>query len=498
MSTRALSPGTVVHRRYRVERVLGEGGFGVTYMVTDMRENRISAMKEYFPLEIADRRPGSMEIVPRQGSQDIYNRFKDSFLQEAQTIYNYSGHPNIISVYHLFNNENGTAYYVMEYINGVDLGKFLTQNGQRVDWETLKPIVAQIVSALIKVHASGVIHCDISPDNIFILNGGQAKLIDFGAAKNVVKEKSSIMLLKRGFAPPEQMTANGKLGAWTDIYALAVTVYRAVTGVMPPAAEDRLKNDDTRWPSELGIPIPGPYWEQALRRGMALRVEDRFQTAADFWNALSGGYTQPYSQPYTREYSQAYNQGMPQGVTHGYVQQPYGQQQYQQPYGQQPYGQQQYQQPYGQQYGQQYQQQQYRQQPYGQQYQQQQYRQQPYGQQQQPSRHVPVLECIRGAYAGAKIPLNAELMMGSDRSRCNVPFPQKTPGISRVHLRIWPEGGRVLAVDMGSSYGTWLGKQRMTPGKIYALPYGAMFVMGENQIFRVNSPTGEETHQLHR
>lgn len=488
MSTRALSPGTVVHRRYRVERVLGEGGFGVTYMVTDMRENRISAMKEYFPLEIADRRPGSMEVIPRQGSQEIYNRFKDSFLQEAQTIYNYSGHPNIISVYHLFDNENGTAYYVMEYINGVDLGKFLTQHGQRIDWETLRPIVAQIVSALMKVHASGVIHCDISPDNIFILQGGQAKLIDFGAAKNVVKEKSSIMLLKRGFAPPEQMTANGKLGPWTDIYALAVTVYRAVTGAMPPAAEDRLKRDDTRWPSELGIPIPGPYWEQALRRGMALRVEDRFQNASDFWNALSGGYTQPHSQPYTREYSQAYTQGMPQGVTHGYVQQPYGQQQY----GQQ---QQQYQQQYRQQ---QYQQQQYRQQPYGQQYQQQQYRQQPYGQQQQSSRHVPVLECIRGAYAGAKIPLNAELMMGSDRSRCNVPFPPKTPGISRVHLRIWPESGRVLVVDMGSSYGTWLGKQRMTPGKIYALPYGSMFVMGENQIFRVSPPAGEETHQLHR
>lgn len=468
MSTRALSPGTVVHRRYRVERVLGEGGFGVTYMVTDMRENRISAMKEYFPLEIADRRPGSMEVVPRQGSQDIYKRFKDSFLQEAQTIYNYSGHPNIISVYHLFDNENGTAYYVMEYINGVDLGKFLTQHGQRIDWETLRPIVAQIVSALMKVHASGVIHCDISPDNIFILGSGQAKLIDFGAAKNVVKEKSTIMLLKRGFAPPEQMSANGKLGPWTDIYALAVTVYRAITGAMPPAAEDRLKNDDTRWPSELGIPIPGPYWEQALRRGMALRVEDRFQNASDFWTALSGGYTQPYSQPYTREYSRAYTQGVPQGYSH----QQYQHQQYQ---------------------AQQYQQRQYQQQ----QYQHQQYQQQ-YQQQANRSRHLPVLECVRGVYAGTRIPLSAELMMGADRSRCNVPFPPKTPGVSRVHLRIWPESGRVLAVDMGSSYGTWLGKQRMTPGKIYALPYGAMFVMGENQIFRVNPPTGEDTQQLHR
>lgn len=477
----------MVHRRYRVERVLGEGGFGVTYMVTDMRENRISAMKEYFPLEIADRRPGSMEVVPRQGSQDVYNRFKSSFLEEAQTIYNYSGHPNIINVYHLFNNENGTAYYVMEYINGVDLGKLLTQNGQRLDWESLRPIVAQVISALMRVHSSGVIHCDISPDNIFILSGGQAKLIDFGAAKNVVKEKTSIMLLKRGFAPPEQMSANGKLGPWTDIYALAVTIYRAFTGRMPPSAEERLNRDDTLWPSEMGLQVPGPYWEQALRRAMALRVEDRFQNAADFWTALTGGYTQPHSQPYTREYSQAYYANQQNGQT-----QPHYQQYQQQQYAQQQYQQQQYQK---QQYQQQYQKQQYQQQQYQQQQQQQRYQQY---QQQQQSRYLPVLECIRGTYAGAKIPLSGELMMGTDRSRCNVPFQPQTPGISRVHLRIWVENGRVLAVDMGSSYGTWLGKQRMTPGKIYALPYGAMFVMGENQIFRAVLPNGEETQRTYR
>ena len=468
MSTRALRPGTVVHRRYRVERVLGEGGFGVTYMVYDMKENRISAMKEYFPLEIADRRPGSMMVVPRNDKREIYDQFKKSFLQEAQTIYNYSGHPNIISVYHLFDNENGTAYYVMEYINGVDLGKFLTQNGQRIDWETLRPIVAQIVSALMKVHASGVIHCDISPDNIFILQGGQAKLIDFGAAKNVAN-KSTIMLLKRGFAPPEQMMANGRLGPWTDIYALAVTIYRAITGVMPPAAEDRQSRDETRWPSELGLPIPGPYWEQALRRGMALRVEDRFQNASDFWNALSGGYTQPYSQPYSREYSQAYNRGATQGYSHT-------QPRYQQ----------------GQQYGQQGQ-------GYPQQYVQQQQRYQQYQQAQAyQSRLQPVLECVRGSFTGSRIPLSGELMLGTDRSRCNVPFPLQTPGISRVHLRLWPENGRIMAVDMGSSYGTWLGKQRMAPGKIYALPYGTMFVMGENQIFRIIPPAGEETQKSFR
>lgn len=463
MSTRALSPGTIVHKRYRIERVLGEGGFGVTYMVLDMKENRISAMKEYFPMEIASRKPGSMQVVPREGSKDIYNRFKEQFLKEAQTIYNYSGHPNIISVYHLFDNENGTAYYVMEYINGVDLGKYLAQNGQRLSWEELRPIVAQVISALMRVHSSGVIHCDISPDNIFILNGGQAKLIDFGAAKNVVKEKSSIMLLKRGFAPPEQMSAKGKLGAWTDIYALAVTIYRAYTGQMPPTAEERMLEDKTLWPSEMGMSVPTPYWEQALRKGMALKVEDRFQNVAGFWAALSGGFTQGYTQYSNQGYSQYYSQAVQQNYSktnpmyHQYMQQQYQQQQQQY---------QQYQQKYQQQYQQKY---------------------------QQHSQHQPVMECIRGVYAGAKIPINGELMLGLDNTRCNVPFPKNCPGISRVHLRIWAEGGTVMAVDMNSSYGTWLGKHRMTPGKIYSLPSGTMFAMGKDQIFRVASPAAEET-----
>ena len=169
----------------------------------------------------------------------------------------------------------------------MDLGKHLTRGSQRMSWDALKPIMDQVVSALKEVHSSGMIHCDISPDNIYVLKGGQVKLIDFGAAKSVLHGKSSIMMLKRGFAPPEQLSASGKLGPWTDVYALAVTIYRSITGRMPQSAEDRLLNDKTLWPSEMGIEIPCTNWETVLKKAMSLRIEDRYQTVADFWMDLT-------------------------------------------------------------------------------------------------------------------------------------------------------------------------------------------------------------------
>ena len=233
MSTRALGLGTLVHARYRVERVLGEGGFGVTYQVTDLKENRIAAMKEYMPADIALRRPYGNEVQPKPEYVEAYQKFRDKFLEEARIIYRFRGHPNIIDVNHLFY-DNNTAYYVMEYINGKDLDRHLRDRGGRLSWKELQPIMGQVANALQEVHRSGMIHCDISPDNIFLLDGGQVKLIDFGAAKSVLHGQSSMILLKRGFAPPEQLYSGGNLGPWTDVYAMAVTLYRAYTGKMPP------------------------------------------------------------------------------------------------------------------------------------------------------------------------------------------------------------------------------------------------------------------------
>ncbi len=283
---RALPAGSVVYNRYRIEQTLGEGGFGVTYLVTDLRDNTIAAMKEYMPVDIAVRSPDSDLVYPKPTNEEPYAHFREKFLKEARTIYQFRGHPNIVDVQHLFE-ENNTAYYVMEYIAGQDLKRLLEKNQQRLPWEFLKPVMAQTVSALKELHKENFTHCDISPDNILVLNSGQVKLIDFGAVKNGMNTKSSIILLKRGFAPPEQLSAKGRIGPWTDVYALAVTIYRAYTGRMPPPSEERLIQDQTVWPTEMGITPPSPRWEMALKRAMALRISDRYHDVEEFWREMT-------------------------------------------------------------------------------------------------------------------------------------------------------------------------------------------------------------------
>ena len=389
---RALKVGTVIRGRYRVDKVLGEGGFGVTYKVWDSRENKIAALKEYYPLSIASRAPGGTHLVPAPGNEESYERFRQDFINEAQTIYSFQNHPNIVSVYHLFGQYNNTAYYAMEYIDGSDLRHFLDRRGGHVSWEEFRPILAQVVTALQAVHNQNVIHCDISADNITITNNGQVKLIDFGAAKRSMHNQGSVVLLRRGYAPLEQMSINGHIGPWTDVYALAVTVYVAMTGEMPPSAENRVQHDGIIWPSQRGIREPFPGWEDALKKALEVRYENRFQNVTDFWNAIND-YTQ-----------------RPQPV---------------------------------------------------------------------------VLEGVRGYYAGRRLDIRDECLMGVDAGRCNVTYPIGTPGVSRVHLKIWPQNGKLLSMDMGSRYGSWVNNQKMVPGLVYVLEEGSTVFYGDDQEFRV-------------
>lgn len=424
MGRRELNPGTLIHNRYRVEQVLGSGGFGVTYRVMDLRENRVAAMKEYMPLDAAYRPKGTKEVRPiSESKKGQYEKFRQQFLDEAQTIYKFRGHPNIVEVRHLFY-ENNTAYYVMEYVEGMDLGRFLQRQGGHISWAMLRPIVAQVVSALKLIHSSGMIHCDISPDNIFLMNAGQVKLLDFGAARNTLRGtvEASVIVAKVGFAPYEQMRGRN-MGPWTDIYALAVTIYHCVTGKMPPKAEDRIAADSTIWPSQMGIAVPSAQWENALKKAMSVRAEDRYRSVMDFWNALTvEDCTCPVflsgSQPPTPSLSVP----PPQDST---IRNP-----------------------------------------------------------QAPGHDIPVLECVKGSYAGRKMPIQQELYLGVDASKCSIVYPKGTPGISRVHLRLWPDHGRLMVMDMGSTYGSWLGGKKMTPGLAYHLAPGIYVYLGGGQMFR--------------
>lgn len=425
---RALQPGTLIHNRYRVEKVLGAGGFGVTYMVTDTRENCIAAMKEYMPLDIAYRPTGSKEVRPLTSeNKPFYEKFRKQFLDEAQTIYEFDGHPNIIQVRHLFY-ENNTAYYVMEFVTGMDLGKHLKSQGGKLPWPALKPIFAQVVSALKRVHERGKIHCDISPDNIFILNNGQVKLLDFGAARSTLRGEveTSVIVAKPAYAPYEQMKGVN-MGPWTDVYALAATIYFAMTGTLPPKSEERIVKDSTIWPSQMGIAIPTAAWENALCRAMAMRREDRYQTVVEFWGGLTAGdptYPVYPSRPVEKPTP---SRPVPpaQDVT-----------------------------------------------------------ELTQNKRENVSAPVLFLEGTQGVMAGRRIPVQREWILGVDASRCNLVMPQGTPGVSRRHLRIWPVNGCIHVMDLGSTYGTWLNGKKMTPGLVYSMPQGSVLFMGNNEFFR--------------
>ena len=295
-----LRPGTVLAGKYLVGRGLGHGGFGTTYIARDQVLGIKLAIKEYLPQDCASRAPGSNMVVPFSG--DGAKRFADgleSFLQEARTLARFDGSPNIVGVRDFFT-ENGTAYLVMNYLEGITLKQYLVRSGGKpVPFEKMLGILLPVMDALRMVHAAGLLHRDVSPDNIFLTTSGQVTLIDFGAARqsmnlNVqnVQQQSVSVILKPGYAPEEQYRSHGRQGPWTDIYALGATMYRTLTGRIPPEALDRLENDTLVPPSKLGIRIPA-YAEAAILRAMAVHAEDRFQTVDEFRAALLKGAQQP-------------------------------------------------------------------------------------------------------------------------------------------------------------------------------------------------------------
>lgn len=282
-----LKPGTVLAGKYLVGKGLGHGGFGTTYIARDQVLGIKLAIKEYLPQDCASRQPGTNLVVPYTGEGG--KRFTDgleSFLQEARTLARFDGSPNIVGVRDFFT-ENGTAYLVMNYLEGITLKQYLVRSGGKpVPFDKMLGILLPVMDALRTVHAAGLLHRDISPDNIFLTTSGQVTLIDFGAARQSMNVQQSMsVILKPGYAPEEQYRSRGHQGPWTDIYALGATMYRTLTGRIPPESLERQKQDCLVPPSRLGIRIPA-YAEAAILRAMAVRAEDRFQTIDEFRAAL--------------------------------------------------------------------------------------------------------------------------------------------------------------------------------------------------------------------
>ena len=287
-----LPVGTVLKKRYCIGEVLGKGGFGVTYKAFDTVDSKIVAVKEYYPSGLVHRDTGTTQIsVSSKQYEDNFKVGADKFFEEAKMVSRFNGNPNIVNVYEFFY-ENGTVYFAMEYLDGVDLKHFVKERGGKLPQENVLYIADIITDALLIAHSMNVLHRDISPDNIFILNNGEVKLIDFGAARQVLAEqsKSISVILKQGFAPLEQYQRRGKQGPWTDIYALGATLYYVITGKMPDEVTERLDFPDIGSADEYGV--DPEFWE-IIRKCMEVRAADRYQTVFELKEKLNALHIKP-------------------------------------------------------------------------------------------------------------------------------------------------------------------------------------------------------------
>ena len=248
--TFALKPGTILEGKYLVGEMLGQGGFGITYIGFDLLLEQKVAIKEYYPMSTGMvSREGHSTVVwssAMMGKTGTQKGF-DSFLKEARKMAKLGGIPGVVGVKSVFI-QNETAYIVMDFIEGETLLKKLQKNGP-MDFDSCVKLMTPIMQALAEVHEHGIIHRDISPDNIMVRPDGKLILLDLGAAKDLDIQgndgsvQSSQMVAKHGFSPIEQYSKSGKVGPWTDIYAMAATIYYCCTGILPPPATDRTIDD---------------------------------------------------------------------------------------------------------------------------------------------------------------------------------------------------------------------------------------------------------------
>ncbi|MCR5816497.1 MAG: serine/threonine protein kinase, partial [Ruminococcus sp.] len=281
----ALPKGTVLAGQYVIDSVLGQGGFGITYKATDHKTGENVAVKEYFPDTLAYRDATEVISYPGERSEN-FDYGKEGFLQEAQTLAQFIGNENIARIHSYFE-ENGTAYFVMEYIEGISFDEYIKRKGGKITVDEAERVLIPIMDALDAVHAAGIVHRDVTPDNIYICQDGKIKLLDFGAARYSLGDKSRSLdvILKHGFAPKEQYTRRGRQGPYTDIYSIAATFYFAITGKRPPDSVDRLDEDDLIPPSSLGVDITD-YQEKALFTALEVQPQNRFQSMAVFKRVL--------------------------------------------------------------------------------------------------------------------------------------------------------------------------------------------------------------------
>ena len=288
-----LPAGTVLKEQYLVGKVLGQGGFGITYLGWDLYLDIPVAIKEYYPSGVVMRDTTvTMDVVSCSGDEGArFRNNKERFLREAKMLARFSQVPEIVQVKNFFL-ANNTAYIVMEYVEGTTLKQYVADHGGKLSVEETLSILRPVIEALCKVHKAGLVHRDISPDNIMMLPSGGVKLLDFGAVRDVGEAavdkqltKSTEAILKQGYAPIEQYQKRGSLGPWTDVYALCATIYYCLTGEVPPDAPERLLGYEDLNLQEK-VPSLSEDHAKALEHGMALRAEQRTDSMDTLYQEL--------------------------------------------------------------------------------------------------------------------------------------------------------------------------------------------------------------------
>ncbi len=291
IASKELPAGTLLHG-YRVQRCIGGGGFGVTYLARESLLNRTVVIKENFPDSLCYREEGTLDVClhdPEAGKEG-FAWAMNNFLREVRLLATLD-HPCIAKVYSYFE-EHGTAYYVVEYINGISLDKLAAQHaemGQPIAQSSLFGLMTRLLDTLDYLHGRKLLHRDIKPDNILITRNGLPVIIDFGAAREAYGDLSNNIVETPGFSPAEQSTPDGNMGPWTDIYALGATMYYILTGTCLPPAKQRLIYDtaDPLSTSEQLCAIYSPTLLATIDHAISPLPENRYQSVAEWMQDLA-------------------------------------------------------------------------------------------------------------------------------------------------------------------------------------------------------------------
>lgn len=286
----ALPLRTVLGGRYLIGKPLGRGGFGITYKAYDLLTRTCVAVKEFFPKGYTKRIPHSCVVdIGSAENSNVFNYWLTAFIQEAKVLTSIKHLDGIVNIHDFFLSNN-TAYIVMEYLNGMSLHRFINGRGGRLHINETLNIMRPVIETLLRLHQHGVIHKDVSPENIQIVDNKVIKLIDFGAASIYTQNvQKPFFVLKKGYSPIELYSQGGTQGPWTDIYELAATIYTCLVGNPPPEATERRLNDKIVPPSALNVKIQ-PVREKTLLKALAVYPKDRYSNIAAFQQMFYGEF----------------------------------------------------------------------------------------------------------------------------------------------------------------------------------------------------------------